>query len=148
MQGGKKFDTQISLLLNFYFILGIQGTWSWIHNFARLENFNRRLQDVWIFADKHTNLCPKDRRTSSCPRSVEMNLVKTKYNQTRGCIFSQARNELGVSLFLARNEFHSVFPLTSCLAGNKFVPKLTKNTDSVSNDHPWDPKITKIEFTM
>ncbi len=48
----------------------------------------------------------------------------------RGRILSQAGNELGASLFPAKNELSMLFPYTLFPTGNKLVFKLTKNTAS------------------
>jgi hypothetical protein len=59
---------------------------------------------------------------------LRLESLSTLRVSSRGRIFSQAENEVGVSSLLARNKLFSVLPYTSCLAGNELVPKLTKNT--------------------
>ncbi len=60
--------------------------------------------------------------------------VLEKYDyDTRGRTFSQAGNELGASLFPARNKLSMLFPYTSFPAGNELILKLTKNTASGLN---------------
>jgi hypothetical protein len=58
--------------------------------------------------------------------------TKKKFGRidSRGCIFSQAGNELGASLFPAWKELSMHYPYTSFPAGNELILKLTKNTAS------------------
>jgi hypothetical protein len=58
------------------------------------------------------------------------NALKNVKSVTRSRIFSQAGNELGASLFPARNKLSMLFPCTLFPSGNELILKLTKNTAS------------------